>query len=370
MKVRFALAAALVLALLGAAAALMSKRFDPDESAIALREYVRDRYGRDLQLEGPLRLRLWPVLSISVPRTRLSETGSDDEAARFDSAVAEVSWLPLLRGRVIVERLRINGLHARVLRRADGSRNVDNLVDPLASTPDTAPGDDPPARPARVEIGRVEILGSSIEYLDQASGRSIWMDDIELNLDELASRMVTPASLRGRLVIGPEGASVLVRIAGTLDTDPARRTIGMRGVEATARGFIEAQSLDINARARRAALRLEDSGWNARLESFALGLKGAKSNVTLDTGHIRGASIEFDSSRLSFSAASVEATARGKALGLPFEAAAAIPELSIADAASRGKAAEAAADDGSRCVSAPGSTSGNGHRRLALNRLA
>lgn len=343
MKLRIAVAAVVVLALIGALAAVLVARFDPVSAGDYVRDYVRERYGRELRFDGVMSLTLWPILSISVPRATLSEVGSDREAARLERANAEIAWLPLLRGRVIVERIRAAGLHIIIEQRADGSRNIDNLIAPLAATPDAAPGDEPPVKAPRIEIGKIELTEASLAYYDPVAGRTVWLDDIELKLDELESRMVTPISLRARVVASPEGVSALLRISGTLDVDPVKRTAGLRGVEASVRGFSNGRPLDANARARRIAVTLGRPGLVGRIESFAIGIKAGGPSWSVDAAHARGTSLDYDGTRLTFAASGVEANARGRLHGEAFEANLALPEVAIASQSSRGKPIELAA---------------------------
>lgn len=340
MKLRLTAAIAIGLALLGVMAASLVARFDPNEASQAVKEYVRDRYGRELSLDGPLQLTVWPVLAISIPSAQLSETGSDEEAARFHRAEADIAWLPLLRGSVIVERLRIVGLHMQVRRRADGSHNIDNLLDPTPAHNGSAPGDEPAARLPRVEIGQLEISEASLEYHDAASSLSVWFDDIDLKLDELARRMVTPVSLRAR-VVAEDGPSVLLRIAGTIDLDPTRRTLGLRGAEASARGFLSGRPVDVNARARRAQVRLGESGGALRLESFAVGLRASGSDWSAEGALIKGSLLDIDAAKLSVTASALEASARGKWGARLVDGTVSVPELVINDQASRGKPVDA-----------------------------
>lgn len=373
MKARIALVTLLALALIAVAALVLVSRFDPEAAAQAVRDYVRDRYGRELTIDGPLKLQIWPGLGISIPRAQLSETGSDVEAARFASADAEIAWLPLMRGSAIVERLRITGLHLRVERRADGSHNIDNLLSPAAMSVDAAPGDEPTAKAPRVEIGRVEITEASLEYRDPASQMAVWFDDIELKFDELAARMVTPFSLRARMVAAPDGPSILMKLSGTLDIDPVKRTFGLRGAEANARGFIGGRPLDLNARARRAQLRLAASGPSLRLESFAIGLRAAAASWSVEASHVKGSLLDFDQAKLALSATSIEASARGKLGRESFESTLSVPELIVAESASRGRAAEAtlrlrSEDEIELRLSLDGWA--GGPRDLAINRAA
>ena len=328
-------------AVIGALLASFVTRFDLQAATTDVQDYVRERYGRELRFEAPLAFTVWPMLSIAVPRATLSEVGSERQAAHLERATVDIAWLPLLRGRVIVERARLVGLHLSIERRSDGTHNIDNLIAPLATIPDAAPGDEPPARAPRVEFGKIELSEASLDYSDPSQARMFWLDDVELSLDELGSRMVTPMTLRARVVSSPEGVSALLRASGTLDIDPVRRTAGLRGAEASLRGFQNGRAIDVNARARRLVLSLGRPGLVGRIESFAMGLKRGGQDWAIDSAHARGASLEYDSSRLSFSAIGVEANARGRVHSESFEVNLALPEVIIAHAASRGRPIEA-----------------------------
>lgn len=342
MKFRIVVFAVVAAGIVAALAATLITRFDPEAAADEVREFVRERYGRELRFEGSLALSLWPVLSVAVPRATLSDVGSERQAASIERANVEIAWLPLLRGRVIVEHARVKGLHLSIEQRADGTRNIDNLIAPLSATPDTAPGDEPPARRPRLEIGKVELSEASIEYSDAARGIIVWLDDIELKLDEVDSKMVTPMSLRARWVSAPLGLSALVRVSGTLDIDPTKRTVGVRGAEMSVRGFKDGRPLDANARARRMSVTLGRPGLVGRLESFAIGLKVGGGDWAIDAAHARGAALEYDGTRLTFVASGMEANARGRVRHGTFEASLALPEVVIANPTSRGRPIDAA----------------------------
>ena len=342
MKFRIAVFAAIAVGIVASLAAALIARFDPDAAADEVRGFVRERYGRELRFEGPLALSLWPVLSVAVPRATLSDVGSERQAASIERANVEIAWLPLFRGRVIVEHARVTGLHLSIEQRADGTRNIDNLIAPLSATPDAAPGDEPPARRPRIEIGKVELSEASIEYADAARGIIVWLDDIELKLDELDSKMVTPMSLRARWVSAPSGVSALLRVSGTLDIDPTKRTVGLRGAEMSVRGFMDGRPLDANARARRMSITLGRPGLVGRLESFAIGLKTGGDDWAIDASHARGAALDYDGIRLAFAASGVEVNARGRVRQGTFETSLTLPEVVIANPTSRGKPIDAA----------------------------
>lgn len=61
-------------------------------------------------------------------RATLSEHGAATQFATVDAIRLSFAWLPLLRGRLAVDRVEVKGAQARLVRLADGSTNVDDLT--------------------------------------------------------------------------------------------------------------------------------------------------------------------------------------------------------------------------------------------------
>ena len=96
---------------------------------------VQARTGRTLRFDGDLALALFPSIGIKLPATTLSERGSDAPFAQLASAQASVALLPLLGGHVEIDALRVDGLRATIVRQADGSTNIDDLLGKSAPAP-------------------------------------------------------------------------------------------------------------------------------------------------------------------------------------------------------------------------------------------
>src|SRR4051812_22547727 len=138
--VLFGLAGLLVLAVV--AAAIFAATFDPNRYRSQIEAGVKDRTGRTLKLQGDLKVAFFPSLGADVGKATLSEAGSEQEFLSLESAHAAVAVLPLLHGEVVVDKVSVSGLKARVVKDKAGKYNFDDLLHPKDGK-EAAPGGKP-----------------------------------------------------------------------------------------------------------------------------------------------------------------------------------------------------------------------------------
>src|SRR3981081_1843675 len=103
-----------VVALVVAGSLVFSLTFDPNRYKGEIERMAMERTGRTLKLQGELKLAFFPSLGASVAGVTLSERGSNREFVALQSAHASVKLMPLLHGQVIVDAVRVSGLHAQI----------------------------------------------------------------------------------------------------------------------------------------------------------------------------------------------------------------------------------------------------------------
>jgi AsmA protein len=186
LKIGLYLALGLVL-LVVAAVAIFALTFDPNRYKDDIQRVVKERTGRTLELKGPLELAFYPSLGAKVSGVVLSERGAAQPFVSLDSAHASVALLPLLRGAVTVDRVRLSGLKATVVKGKDGRFNFQDLIE--------GSGDKPPAKAEKKDSGggavAFDIAGVTIEraavsYRDLNSGQEIALNDLRLETGRIA----------------------------------------------------------------------------------------------------------------------------------------------------------------------------------------
>jgi AsmA protein len=118
-----------LLILVVAAVAIFAATFNPNKYKPQIESAVKEQTGRTLKLQGDLKVAVFPSLGAEVAKVTLSEPDPQQEFVSLDSAHASVALLPLLRGEVIVDRIRISGLKANVVKDKNGRFNFQDLVE-------------------------------------------------------------------------------------------------------------------------------------------------------------------------------------------------------------------------------------------------
>lgn len=242
-KILIALAV-LVVVFVVAAVALVTL-VDVDRFKPQIQQAVADRYGRTLTIDGKLSLSVFPRIAVALPATRLSEPRSTSEAASLASAKVGVALWPLLRGRIIADKVAIDGLAARIERRADGSTSIDDLIGRSTATPqDTAkPPGGPAAMPA-FDIGGVELSNAKIVFDDRKSGGTTTIDRLDLRTGRLANQVTTPVSLSLAFVQTKPQASGKVEVKGDVVIDLDTNRHGARGLGTVVHAVVGATTID------------------------------------------------------------------------------------------------------------------------------
>ncbi len=195
------------LVLLGVAAiAVFAMTFDPNRYKGQIEAAVKEKTGRTLKLQGDLKVAIFPSLGANVAKVTLSERAAGQEFLSLESAHASVALLPLLRGEVIVDTIKVAGLKADIVKDKNGKFNFDDLLESQQSK--SAKGakkekSEPKTQGAvKFDIAGVGVERSSISYKDLASGQELSLSDMKLATGRISERadgkLEFAATVKGR----------------------------------------------------------------------------------------------------------------------------------------------------------------------------
>jgi AsmA protein len=174
-------AAALVVVLL--IAALAAPLLIPaDVYKARLAGIVKERTGRDLRIDGPLRFSILPRIGLVAGRVSLSSPpgGFTAELLQTETLTGGIKLAPLLHGTVEIDQLSLD--HPRIAFEIDKEGRRNWVFHPTPKPPST------PAAPATSSGGLMltasaaTISGGTASYLDQRSGKSYTASDIDMML--------------------------------------------------------------------------------------------------------------------------------------------------------------------------------------------
>jgi AsmA protein len=227
---KYSLYALLALVLLAvAAAAILALTFDPNQYKDEVEKLVKERTGRTLKFHGDVKLAFWPSLGVSVGKVTLSRRASAHEFAAFDSAHVSVGLMPLLRGQVAVDQVRITGLKASVIRAKDGKFDFHDL---LGAGGAQKPAAAPAGAPSKVQfdVAGIRLEDSALAYKDEGTGQNLEIANLELRTSRIAE------DVPGKLTLGAmvKGKNPLLDLKVALESGyrlaPSRQEYALNGL--------------------------------------------------------------------------------------------------------------------------------------------
>jgi AsmA protein len=288
----------LALVIVGAAVFVMT--FDPNRYKDDIERLAKERTGRTLKLQGDLEVAVYPSLGAKVNGVSLTERNSEQQFLQLESAHGSVALLPLLRGEVIVDRIRVAGLKAQLVRGKDGRWNFDDLLQAQAEKPaGKKPADEPGRAPVSFDIAGINIERSSLAYRDLASGQEIAVGDLTLSTGRIAEqaegKLKFSATTKGR---NPD-LDARVEVGGDYRFDLPAKSYALSGFEAQVKGTFANEPLE----AKIAAPRLQISADSAKGETVSAELRmkaGARAvDAKVKLGGIEGSARALSVPRLS-----------------------------------------------------------------------
>ncbi len=276
-----------LLVLVIGAVAVFAMTFDPNRYKGQIEAAVKEKTGRTLKLAGNLEVAFWPSLGAKVGGVSLSEKGDAAEFLSLQSAHASVAVLPLLRGSVLVDGIRVDGLKAQVVKDKQGRFNFADLLEggekPAAPPPPDKKGGESGGA-VGFDIASVRIERSSVAYRDLASGQEIALSDIDLSTGRIAQKadgkLKFSVQAKGR---NPD-LDAKVHLAGDYQVDLPAKSYSLSGVDGSVTGTVAKEQLE----AKLTAPRISIAADSAKGDAVTLEAKLGARQVSLKLAGIEG----------------------------------------------------------------------------------
>ena len=153
---------------------------DPNSFKSNIEAAVRDATGRELTLVGDIDLGFFPWLAFRTGEGRFGNAPGfgPEPMASWESAQLGARLLPLLRGRLVADRVILKGADVRLVRRADGTTNWQDLLRQDPADPNATP-----AGTTDLRIDGITIENSRVSFTDEAAPRRIAVSALNLTTD-------------------------------------------------------------------------------------------------------------------------------------------------------------------------------------------
>ena len=210
--------------------------FDPNDLRDQITQRVQDKTGRELVIEGDLKISTFPWISAEIGRTTLSDDPalSDKPLLSFNSASASIKLMPLLSKQIELGTTAIDGGSINLIRLTDGTTNWGALLNSLSG--------DQPTQDAPVEnasgfaaqsLGAIDITDGTVVFQDQlADGgfQTLTLSGLTLETGELKPNAPFNVDLATRMDATDVGLDVTLTARAELtenllDLDNPRFTV-------------------------------------------------------------------------------------------------------------------------------------------------
>ena len=225
--------ASTVVLLLVVAAIAATALIDPNDYRETIAAKVEEQTGRKLDIEGEIKLSLFPWLGLELGAMELGNAQgfADVPFARIEEAEARVKLLPLLSLKTEIDTVLLRGLVLNLHRRADGVSNWDDLAKGKAAAeaqPEVAvekPVDKEGSQNleqalAALAIGGIALEDANVEWRDDLNKQQLALKQFNFRSGEIRIGRSIPLQLSTELFSAAPEIKGKLGFSGDVTADP------------------------------------------------------------------------------------------------------------------------------------------------------
>lgn len=203
LKIILSIVAGLVLLLIIAVSAAVFF-INPNSFKPAMIAVVKDKIGRDLVIDGDVKLAFFPALGLTTGKMTLSNTAgfANQPLASLEASHINVELMPLLAKKIEVSGIVLTGLMLNLSKNQQGVHNWDDLTarhtPPAVTSNNAAPPVAqalPTAALSTFAIGAVKLDHAQINWQNQQTGKQLVFKDLNLTTDKVTSNQPVTVDL-------------------------------------------------------------------------------------------------------------------------------------------------------------------------------
>lgn len=218
-----------VLGIAVAGAAYVAATFDPNDYKEQIIKAVKDAKQRDLKLDGDIKLTFFPSIGANLGKVSLSEFKSSTEFAAIEGASVSLALMPLLSKQVVVDEVSLSGVKAHLVKRKDGSTNIDDLL----SKDESKQSD---GEQVKFDIASVHIANTELSYSDEGTGASYAVKDFNLSTGRIANGVPSKVVLSANVQANQPKLDISTSLKTTLTFDLEKKIYQVEGLDLQAKG--------------------------------------------------------------------------------------------------------------------------------------
>ena len=228
------LGVAVVIAVAIAGMAYLAATFNPNDYKQKIIQAVKSSTQRNLRLDGDIKLSFFPSIGVNLSKVSLSEFKSDKVFAAIESAHVSLALIPLLSKQLVVDEVAVSGLKATLVKRKDGTSNVDDLIAKDDSHQNEQKKSD--SQPMKFDIAAVDIEKTDLDYRDDSSGAQYELRDLNLKTGHILNGSPGKFNLSLRIQGNQPKLDINAQLTTTLTFDLVKQRYRLQGLDLQASG--------------------------------------------------------------------------------------------------------------------------------------
>ena len=228
------LGVAVVIAVAIAGMAYLAATFNPNDYKQKIIQAVKSSTQRNLRLDGDIKLSFFPSIGVNLSKVSLSEFKSDKVFAAIESAHVSLALIPLLSKQLVVDEVAVSGLKATLVKRKDGTSNVDDLIAKDDSHQNEQKKND--SQPMKFDIAAVDIEKTDLDYRDDSSGAQYELRDLNLKTGHILNGSPGKFNLSLRIQGNQPKLDINAQLTTTLTFDLVKQRYRLQGLDLQASG--------------------------------------------------------------------------------------------------------------------------------------
>ncbi len=238
----FAIAAGVFVLLIVAAIVIIPMVVDVNDYKDQIAGKVQEQTGRELIFDGDIHLSVFPWLGVEMGPIRMMSPQylGGGEFMSLKNAVVKVEVWPMLKKRIIVDTVILDGLTVNLMKDEHGKENwqfetpgAEPGPTPGKPAPTQAPAEGEPLGLDELRVGGVKITDANISYANQQSGYDAAVKDLNVNVGALVltdPKSPVPVQLSCSAISNTQKVQADISLATSVTLAQAKR-IRLDGLE-------------------------------------------------------------------------------------------------------------------------------------------
>jgi AsmA protein len=218
--------------------AYFAATFNPNDYKPQVIQLVKEKYDRDLTIDGDISLSFWPKLGADLGKVAISEHASNNQFASINSAKVALAVMPLLKKSLVVDTIYIDGAKANIVKYKDGTSNYDDFLSK----------DESESSDIKFDVQGINVTNSEVNYVDEATEATYNISQFNLISSHIA--LGEPIDLDTNFMIKANQPSIAANTAikGNFLYDPDNKRFVVKGLDSSMQGeMLDGKDVDITA---------------------------------------------------------------------------------------------------------------------------